>query len=420
MGTANAARMRPSEATRVAVRCLAVELRPDGSLPSEFRLFVAGWNESENGRFLFDGEAAKQVLAAYSEWGVDLAIDLEHQMLEPGIAPDPTAKDARGWCALELRADGSLWAVNVKWTADGAARLSERRQRYISPAFKVDPETSRVTAMINVAITAIPATHDTPALVAASKTIKRPSKRAALAALGASMSPDTIKQALEALIAGDTDKCAELLKQIVTEAAAGSEPAAEEPAPAEGAAEEMVENAAEVPAEKKEEVAAASARLMRITGKNTFLGVVDEVETWRKSHLALEAETAKLAREREALELGKRKENAIAFTTLGVETPATSGLATGKLCKRLLDEPLDEQNARLAMLTAARAKPAGGVATAPSESAADAGSKEFSTPHGPIVLSARELEGCVQAGAKPEVYAANKALQAKARKGAQE
>lgn len=352
--------MRPNGATRVAVRCLAVELRPDGSLPSEFRLFVAGWNETENGRFLFDGEAAKQVLAAYTDWGVDLAIDLEHQMLEPGIAPDPTAKDARGWCSLELRPDGSLWAVNVKWTADGAARLSERRQRYVSPAFSVDPDTSRVTAIINVAITAIPATHDTPALVAASRTFKLPQKRAALAVDGASMSPDTIKQALEALIAGDTEKCAELLKQIVTEAAAGADPDAkteDAPPPAgDGGADEMVENAAdaEAPPEKKEEVAAASARLARITGKNTFVGIVDEVETWRKSHLTLEAETAKLAKEREALELGRRKENAVAFTKLGVETPATSGLAKGQLCKRLLDEPLDEQNARLAALSAAK------------------------------------------------------------------
>lgn len=108
-------------------------------------------------------------MEAYAKWGVDLAIDLEHQMLDPDIAPDPTAKDARGWCNLELRGDGSLWAVNVKWTADGAARLSEKRQRYISPAFSIDPETSRVIAIINVAITAIPATHDTPALVAASR-----------------------------------------------------------------------------------------------------------------------------------------------------------------------------------------------------------------------------------------------------------
>lgn len=43
------------------------------------------------------------------------------------------------------------------------------------------------------------------------------------------------------------------------------------------------------------------------------------------------------------------------------------------------------------------------------------GSKEFQTPHGPVTLSARELETCAQTGAKPETYAANKAAMQKAR-----
>lgn len=135
--------------------------------PTQFRLFVKGWNDTENGRYLFDETAAASVMAAYKKWGVDLAIDLEHQMLEEGIASDPTAKDARGWCNLELRDDGSLWAVNVKWTEDGAARLTEKRQRYISPAFAYDEKTRRVSQIVNMAITAMPATHETPALVAA-------------------------------------------------------------------------------------------------------------------------------------------------------------------------------------------------------------------------------------------------------------
>lgn len=157
-----------SERSSKMLRLRSTSAGPTDALPTEFRLFVKGWNETENGNFLFDDAAAKQVLAAHRKWGVDLMIDLEHQSLDPSIAPDPTAKDARGWCTLELREDGSLWAVQVKWTADGAKRLSEKRQRYVSPAFHVDPETKRVSAIINVAITAIPATHDTPALVAAS------------------------------------------------------------------------------------------------------------------------------------------------------------------------------------------------------------------------------------------------------------
>lgn len=137
-------------------------------LPTEFRLFVAGWNDTENGRYLFDAEAAASCMAAYEKWGVDIAIDLDHQMLDPFPSADPTARDARGWCKLELRDDGSLWAVAVKWTNDGAARLSEKRQRYVSPAFSYEEKSRRVTKIVNVAITALPATHETPPLVAAS------------------------------------------------------------------------------------------------------------------------------------------------------------------------------------------------------------------------------------------------------------
>lgn len=162
-----------SAAVALRLVTLAVEPGPDGALPTEFRLFVSGWNDTENGRYLFDTDAATAVMAAYQAWGVDLMIDLEHQALEPGAPIEPTARDARGWCKLELRDDGSLWAVSVSWTPDGEARLREKRQRYVSPAFEVDEKSSRVTKIINIAITAIPATHDTPALVAASARIGR-------------------------------------------------------------------------------------------------------------------------------------------------------------------------------------------------------------------------------------------------------
>lgn len=142
-------------------------LLPD-SPPKEFRLFKMGWNETEKGSFLFDDEAAKAVMQSRAEWGVDVMIDLEHQSIEaPPGAADPTARDARGWGKLELRADG-LYCVGVNWTADGSQRLVDKRQRYVSPVFESDPETNRVLKIVNVAITALPATHGTPALVAAS------------------------------------------------------------------------------------------------------------------------------------------------------------------------------------------------------------------------------------------------------------
>ena len=92
-------------------------------------------------------------------------IDLEHESL--GMPARPDSRDARGWAQLEMR-KGELWAVNVRWTPDGERRLREKTQRYLSPAFERDPATGRILSLVNIALTAIPATYDAPALVAAS------------------------------------------------------------------------------------------------------------------------------------------------------------------------------------------------------------------------------------------------------------
>lgn len=134
--------------------------------PSEFRIFKAGVNKTSKGDFVFDQTAAESVMAAYQKAGVDVMIDLEHLSLDSsGANFDP---DAYGWCALEVR-NGELWATNVRWTPEGARRLSNRSQRYISPAFMFFEETNRVSELYNIAICAIPATYEAPALVAASK-----------------------------------------------------------------------------------------------------------------------------------------------------------------------------------------------------------------------------------------------------------
>lgn len=198
---------------------LAIDLH--GELPTEFRLFKAGVNSTEKGDFLFDGPAAKAVMAAYRKWGVDLAIDLEHQMLD-ATPTEPTHRDARGWFKLELRA-GELWAVNVRWTPDGKARLRAKTQRYVSPAFDVDTGSRRITKVVNCAITALPATHGTPALVAASARKGR-MKAAAAPEPEEVLEEQTdqtsevqalAEEALVALEAEDLARVAELLEEIV-------------------------------------------------------------------------------------------------------------------------------------------------------------------------------------------------------------
>ena len=141
--------------------------------PKEIRIFKAGINDSRKGPALFDDEAARLVMAAYKQHGADLMFDLEHLSLDD-TAPnyDP---DARGWSNLELRAakkpvpgaQYDLFGTAVRWTEDGDQRLRKKTQRYISPAFVVDTKSRRVVELVNVAITALPATDKLTPLVAA-------------------------------------------------------------------------------------------------------------------------------------------------------------------------------------------------------------------------------------------------------------
>lgn len=152
------------------LRTLSAEIRlggPDESgaaaLPSEFQIFKRGPNATSKGTFLFDDIAAQSVMSAYERADVDLMLDLEHESLDAS----PTradSRDARGWFKLELR-DGALWGVGVNWTPDGARRLRERTQRYLSPAFDVD-EHNRIVEILNVAICAMPATYGAQPLAA--------------------------------------------------------------------------------------------------------------------------------------------------------------------------------------------------------------------------------------------------------------
>lgn len=365
-------------------------------LPTEFRLFVAGWNPTEKGSFLFDADAAAAVMAAAKRWGVDLAIDLEHQMLEPGIAPDPTAKDARGWFNLELRADGSLWAVNVRWTADGAARLTQRRQRYVSPAFEIDPQTKRVTQIVNVAITAMPATHNTPALIAAS-------------AQGGRMDPTKVGEALDALVAGDAEKCMQLLKDIIA-AAAGAE-SAEEPAAEEAPAAEAPAEMSAPPAEEDPEAkaaAVAASKVVSLAGAKSLVDALSIVETWRESHVALETERQKLAADRAVLEAAERRRLAVELISLGAEFPSTVW-ADDKgttLKARWLDMSIATLRTHVAEQRAARG---GKRAPAPPRGEATEAEIVITTALGPVTLSASEQAECKRAGADLTVYAANKA-----------
>lgn len=278
--------------------------------PTEFRIFKAGENPTTKGVFLFDEAAAQSVMVAYQAQGVECMIDLEHQAL--GDANRADSADARGWFKLELRG-GDLWATGVRWTADGARRLSEKTQRYTSPAFLAD-EHGQISELINVALVAMPATHQAAPLVAANKRGLAPPARLSnndgrspQALSRNPMNPELLKKILAAIEAGE-DKSG-LLAEIVAAMAGGAAPASDV-----AASDALSDTAADAPADpnKPAELAALTARLAKLEADRAA-----SVQT-------LSARVAELEAERTAEDQAERVKLCGDLVKLGAETPATA------------------------------------------------------------------------------------------------
>jgi phage I-like protein len=131
--------------------------------PSAVRLFRFGDNPTTKGNFILEpgaGEVMKYALA----YGNPLPFDYCHAMVAPppGCPPDEAGK-AAGWFRCEVRDDG-LYAGRASWTPAGRERLRVREFAFTSPAFLATKK-GEVVAIINCAITNIPATYDLTPLV---------------------------------------------------------------------------------------------------------------------------------------------------------------------------------------------------------------------------------------------------------------
>jgi phage I-like protein len=132
--------------------------------PKEFRLFVAGLNETEKGKFYFTEASQKTVMESWDRRKVDLTMDYEHQALhEPPIEAPNSCKR---WVP-QIR-NGELWATECTWTDRAWSYLSAGEYRYFSPAFAHDDE-GVILEVLNVALTNIPAMRGIAPLVAASR-----------------------------------------------------------------------------------------------------------------------------------------------------------------------------------------------------------------------------------------------------------
>lgn len=144
--------------------CLSLEM-PGGEPPKSFTILKAGTTDTSKGAILFDQEAAESVVSAFTEHGQgQLPVDYEHGML--GLVKTADTGMAAAWFTPTVSADGALVASDVQWTKRAKQKLADREYRYFSPALHVNPETGRVSRLVNVALTNLPATKDQMPLVA--------------------------------------------------------------------------------------------------------------------------------------------------------------------------------------------------------------------------------------------------------------
>lgn len=141
---------------------LALDIRVP---PREFRIFAAGENETEKGNYLFDDKAADSVMDAWGRRKIDLTMDYEHQAL--AVPPIEAPASCTRWVP-QIR-NGELWATECKWTDRAFSYLCNGEYRYISPAFAFEEKSLRITEVLNLALTNIPAMRGIAPLVAATQ-----------------------------------------------------------------------------------------------------------------------------------------------------------------------------------------------------------------------------------------------------------
>lgn len=405
----------------------AIEVEADQPLPDAFLIFRPGVNATRKGDFMYDEAAAAKVLAEYQAGGVQLCLDLEHDSLDPKKrTARADAADAMGWYDLEQRPDGSLWAINVRWSSEGERRLRGKLQRYTSPAFLTleDENAERPTRLINVALCAMPATLGTTPLVAASEglpacllalakssansQIMKPIKKKvspAPSSVQLSLSPEEAKKAVDVLASQDGAAALLLVQEILTSAASGDAAPAPEGSDAAPELADPTVAPEGAPADDKKKAEATALTML-----STLTGVADPHEVITR----FRAMSDSLA----ASDLETRRDLVGKLVVLGRETPATAWDGNPEARKpkaRFLSEPIAELRDRVAQfektpLSAAHIAPA-------SKEAALKGGKVVTLSDGTEVpLSASELEACAEYKTTPEAYAQNKHTRASARK----
>ncbi len=123
------------------------ELPADG-LPKKIKLIPEGLMLGNDGR-AFTNHNPQVILNAFNADPRDLVLDIEHATEIK--APKGEAAPAQGWFkSLEI-IDGAVWG-ELEPNEDGAALISKKNYRYISPAFYHDAD-GNITSISSVGLT---------------------------------------------------------------------------------------------------------------------------------------------------------------------------------------------------------------------------------------------------------------------------
>lgn len=227
------------------------------------------------------------------------------------------------------------------------------------------------------------------------------------------MDPETVKKALEAIKEGDSDAALALLESMIAGAAGGEAPADDAPPEGEMMADEPPADEEEQLAEDEDApaVAAATARLLRLTGKETFSSALDEIEAWRQSHINLSKREAQLAKDRAAIEASDRRRLYGELVTKAHKAPATVWADAKAVKAKPYLERMTLEELKQHVADEVAAVPAGTrrAPTTPTGGSTSEGGREFETPHGTIELSADEIAMCSTKKIDPAKYAATRA-----------
>lgn len=110
----------------------------------------AGAVATRDGRGPWVNASPVGILVEFSQYGMPLCIDYEHQSVEAGkkIGPTPAA----GWIHELASRDGEIWG-RVAWTDKAAEMIAAAEYRYISPVFQYDKQSGVILRIVGAGLT---------------------------------------------------------------------------------------------------------------------------------------------------------------------------------------------------------------------------------------------------------------------------